>query len=88
MRFPWHPYLFGLFPVLFLYAQNAFQVSLRQVTGSVLVVLATIAFLIGLLNLAARNIRKTSLVVSLVVAPRQTPRCLPRIRQVIYGTRH
>jgi len=64
---PWHPYLFGLFPILFLYAQNAYRVPLRQIIGPIVVVLVTIILLIVILNLAIRNVRKTALIISVIV---------------------
>jgi len=89
-RFPWHPYLFGLFPILFLYAQNAYRVPLRQVIGPAVVVLVTITLLAVLLNLAVRNVRKTALIVSAVViwffSWKHLADAMPEYEQVIaYG---
>jgi hypothetical protein len=66
LQFPWHPYLFALFPILFLFVQNADHVSWRQVAGPVGVTLGVVALLMLLVNLVVRNIRKTSLIMSIV----------------------
>lgn len=66
MKFPrpWHPYLFGLYPILFLYVQNSRVTPLTEIIGPIVVVLIATALLVGLLNLLIRNLLKTSLVVS------------------------
>jgi hypothetical protein len=64
---PWHPYLLGLFPILFLYAQNADETMIVNVMAPMVVVLSAIVLGVGLINLFVRNIRKTSLIVSILV---------------------
>ena len=59
-----HPYLFGLFPVLFLFARNADQMPLRDTVVPALAVLAFVLLATFLLNLFLRNINKAGLIVS------------------------
>ncbi|MDH4156858.1 MAG: hypothetical protein OEW00_06240 [candidate division Zixibacteria bacterium] len=59
-----HPYLFGLFPVLFLFAQNADQMPINDTVVPALAVLAFVLLTTLLLNLLLKNINKAGLIIS------------------------
>lgn len=62
-----HPFLFGIAPLLFLYNHNIGQITLRQILlpGAVIVLLVLLFFL--LLNFILKHKNKTQLIVSLFV---------------------
>ena len=62
-----HPFLFAMFPVLFVYAQNIEQFSPDAMLLPGLVLLLGTCVLWGLLSLVLRNVRKAAVVVSLFV---------------------
>lgn len=62
--FAWHPYLFALFPILYLYAVNAHQVALGEIFLPMLVVMISVAILTTGLNLAVKEIHMSSLIVT------------------------
>ena len=62
--FAWHPYLFALFPILYLYAANTHQVALGEISIPILAVMITVAILTTALNLIIKDIRKTSLIMT------------------------
>ncbi len=61
-----HPFLLGVFPILFLFAQNAKQMRPEDVFLPLSFAFGFVTLATLLLNLAIRNIRKTGLIVSLV----------------------
>ena len=66
-QFPIHPLLFALFPVLSLYSANVAEVSPRQVVFPMLAVLAAAILLVLLAWLVLRDLRKASVLASLVL---------------------
>ena len=62
---PVHPFLFAVFPAVFLYARNIQQFRATVVVVPVLVLLAAAAVLLGLLGAGLRSAKKAALVVSL-----------------------
>lgn len=62
-----HPFLFCLFPVLFLYARNMKELPARQALAPGAIVLACTAAALLLLSLVLRDLRKAGLVVSVTV---------------------
>ena len=64
---PIHPLLFALFPVLSLYSANVAEVSARQVLFPMLVVLAAAILSVLLAWLVLRDLRKASVLASLVL---------------------
>ena len=69
MRRPiiWHPYLFGLFPVLFLYAHNSDHIPSRVVILPLLVILLVVWLSLLLARAVLRDSRLAALLVSLLV---------------------
>ena len=62
-----HPFLFALFPVLFLFYFNAQQVSMRAFWQSIAAVLAATCLLWGLLSLLVHDRRRSAAVTSLLL---------------------
>jgi Sulfatase len=62
-----HPFLFALFPILFVYSQNLEQLSLPQIWTSVLVLLGFALGFFLLLALILRNVMKAGIMLSLLL---------------------
>ena len=60
-----HPFLFALFPILFIYAQNMEQLSLSQIWASVLVVLGLALVVLLLFALILRSAARAGMLLSL-----------------------
>ncbi len=86
-----HPFLFAVFPVLFLFAQNIHAFSLGVVVKPIFLLVAATVVLLGLSTLILRNSRKAGLVVSvlLVLFFSYGPvwQSLPRFRFMMLGVR-
>lgn len=67
--FPWHPLLFGLFPLLTLFGHNMSMLSLGALARPLGVTVASVVVVTLLLVAILRNIRKAALVSSLIVVP-------------------
>lgn len=84
-----HPFLFALFPPLFLYARNIEQFTPGVLVVPVVVLLAATAVLWGLLGLILRNLRKAGLIVSLFLllflSPGHVYRGLPPFHFRLWG---
>lgn len=65
--FIWHPVLFGIFPVLFLYAQNAYEMRLKDALGPFIIVVAVILTGSVILSLVLRDRLKGALMTTLMV---------------------
>ena len=66
---PIHPFLFAFYPVAHLYAENAYEVSLADVVGPLLVVMVATAVGFGVAVLLLRELRRSAIVTSAVVLP-------------------
>ncbi|UCE24241.1 MAG: hypothetical protein JSU74_13275 [Candidatus Zixiibacteriota bacterium] len=64
---PIHPLLFSLFPVLFLYAQNADEMKLVDLLLPLLLVGLTAVLLTSVVSLITRNARKGALISSVIM---------------------
>jgi len=60
-----HPFLFALFPILFIYAQNMEQMSLSQIWTSVLVLLGFALIVLLLFTLILRSTARAGMLLSL-----------------------
>ncbi|MCP4566762.1 MAG: LTA synthase family protein [FCB group bacterium] len=61
-----HPLLFGIFPVLFLYAQNAQDMNLSDIGPSLILICIAITILIPVAGLIMRNLEKGALAVTIL----------------------
>ncbi|MDH4156859.1 MAG: hypothetical protein OEW00_06245 [candidate division Zixibacteria bacterium] len=68
-RFVLHPYLAGLFPILFLFAQNARQMHVTEILLPAAVITVVVFLLTTGLNLALRNTNKSGLIVTIFLVP-------------------
>ena len=68
-RFVLHPYLAGLFPSLFLFAQNARQMHVTETLLPAVVVIAVVFLATTGLNLVLKNINKSGLIVTIFLVP-------------------
>ena len=66
-RFTLHPFLFGLFPILFIYAQNAHHMSIAEILTPSIVIILSIIILILLVRLFYKDKYKTGIISSLFV---------------------
>lgn len=64
----YHPYWFGLFPIMFLYARNVTEMRLPEIVMPVALVTVTVAFVLLVLDAVVRSRFKTGLIVSLGLA--------------------
>ncbi|MDP4267221.1 MAG: hypothetical protein Q8880_07290 [Bacteroidota bacterium] len=60
----WHPYLFGIYPVLFLYGYNITQISLRELLLPLFLILIFTLIFVSITNFFSRDIYKTGIIVS------------------------
>ena len=63
----WHPFLFGLYPILFLYARNAHQMHLKEIFIPALLALALTLVLYVIVNLFLKNNNKSAILTSILV---------------------
>ena len=69
VRFPFHPFLFAAYPVLFLYANNLTDVPPEDILGPLAAILGGTALAVGILALLWHDAQRAALVVSAVVVP-------------------
>lgn len=64
---PFHPYLFAVAPIFYLFMKNRTQLTLNEALFSVISLLVAVFIINGLLNLFLRAHKKTALISSLLV---------------------
>ncbi|MFZ5980771.1 MAG: hypothetical protein ACOYVF_09085, partial [Candidatus Zixiibacteriota bacterium] len=65
--FAWHPFLFGVFPILFLYAQNAREMVLKDIFLPLGMTLAATMVLLVVLKLVLRSSDKSALMTTVLL---------------------
>ena len=66
-RVPWYPFLFALYPLVRLYEQNMYEVSVSDVVVPLLVVMGVTAVGFGVLAVLLREPRRAALITAAVV---------------------
>jgi hypothetical protein len=87
-KFPWHPFLFAIFFVLFLYAHNADEVLFADTLSSFLAVLMGTVAILGIFRLIYRDNKKAALIATLFVILFFSYGHLFELRGTDYWTRH
>ncbi len=62
-----HPFLFGLYPLLFLAAYNKKQLEIRYIFPHILIIVSAIAILLAILSFILKNRRKASVFATLCI---------------------
>ncbi|MCM1567011.1 MAG: hypothetical protein NC238_13960 [Dehalobacter sp.] len=66
MIIPFHPVLIALFPLVNFLAYNKAQISVSEVTRTLIVLLASSVFIFGITNLLLKNLQKAAVISTLI----------------------